>query len=107
VNRNSHRVSHRAMDDEGHGNDLPLETEMKINWRNILIAVLVIVVLVNWREIKEAFAELRLGEFWRDFTQSLQALPPILKFAVVLAVLTAIGINLRRRFSSNNHKENK
>ena len=68
----------------------------KINGKNVLLAVVAIVGIAHWRQIKCLIAEMNLEQFWEAFCQTLHSLPPQGKNAIVLAVLALLYISVYR-----------
>ena len=66
----------------------------KINGKNVLLAIVAIVAISHWRQIKRLIAEMDLGQFWEAFCQTLHSLPPQGKNAIVLAVLALLYISI-------------
>jgi hypothetical protein len=67
---------------------------MRIKWGMVLAVILAIFVISRWRQIREAIAELGLGDFWRDFGQTLGDIPPLGKYAVVLMVFALLFLTV-------------
>lgn len=66
----------------------------KINGKNVLLAVVAIVAISRWRQIKGLIAEMHLDEFWQEFCQMVHDMPPLGKSTVVLGFLALVYISI-------------
>ncbi len=74
----------------------------RINWRAILVVVGIIILLAYHRAIAGALAALKLAEMWREFCDTIWAMPSFGRFTLVVMVLallyvTAYFLVLNRR----------
>jgi len=68
----------------------------RINGKNILLAVVALVAISRWRQIKGLIAQMHLNEFWQDFCQTLHSIPALGKYSMVLSLLALAYISIYR-----------